>query len=79
MSVDCTSTQWESENSSMEEFTKCPNCHKPTPSENLNCIYCGEVLNRPVGILSGLRYSWHGWIAALIALAVIVGFLLLIL
>jgi len=63
----------------MEEHSDCPNCHKSTPSENLNCIYCGEVLKKPVGILSGLRYSFKGWLAALIALAVIIGFLVLIL
>lgn len=63
----------------MDEHITCPNCHQPTPSENLNCIYCGEVLTKPVGALSGLRYSFKGWLAALIALAVLVGFLALIL
>ena len=63
----------------MEEFTECPACHASTPSENLNCIYCGDALPRPVGVLSGLRYSFGGWLAAIIALAVIIGFLALIL
>lgn len=63
----------------MEEYTECPACHKPTPPENLNCIYCGEVLPRPVGVLSGLRYSFKGWLAALVALAVLIGFLALVL
>ena len=63
----------------MEEYIECPACRKQTPSENLNCIYCGEVLPEPVGLLSGLRYSFSGWLAALIALAVLVGFLALIL
>jgi hypothetical protein len=63
----------------MEEFVDCSACNKPTPAENLNCIYCGEVLPRPVGVISGLRYSFKGWLAALIALAVLVGFLALIL
>lgn len=63
----------------MEEHSDCPNCHRLTPSENLNCIYCGEVLKKPVGILSGFRYLFKGWLAALIALAVIIGFLMLIL
>lgn len=63
----------------MEEYTDCPNCHTPTPSENLNCIYCGEVLPKPVGALSGLRYGMKGWIAAVIAMAVLIAFLMLIL
>jgi hypothetical protein len=50
-----------------------------TPAENLNCIYCGEVLPRPVGMMSGLRYSLRGWLAALIAMAVLISFLVLIL
>jgi hypothetical protein len=63
----------------MEEYTECPECRKPTPSENLNCIYCGEVLPQPVGVLSGLRYSFKGWFALLVALLVLIAFLLLIL
>jgi hypothetical protein len=63
----------------MEEYIECPACHSQTPAENLNCIYCGEVLPEPVGVLSGLRYSFRGWLAALIALAVLIGFLVLIL
>ena len=63
----------------MEEYTECPACHTATPSENLNCIYCGEVLPRPVGVISSLRYSFGGWLAALIALAVLVCFLALVL
>jgi hypothetical protein len=63
----------------MEEYTDCPACHKQTPKENLNCIHCGEALPSPVGVLSGLRYSFKGWLAALIALAVLIGFLALIL
>jgi len=63
----------------MEDFTECPACNKPTPSENLNCIYCGEVLPQPVGVLSGLKYSFKGWLAAVVALVVLIAFLLLIL
>ena len=63
----------------MNEYTECPACHGQTPPENLNCIYCGEVLPKPVGVLSGLRYSFGGWLAAIIALAVLIGFLVLIL
>ncbi|UCD57381.1 MAG: hypothetical protein JSV16_16510 [Candidatus Hydrogenedentota bacterium] len=63
----------------MEEYTECPDCRKLTPRENLNCIYCGQALPEPVGILSGLRYGLKGWIAILIALAVLIGFLALIL
>jgi hypothetical protein len=63
----------------MEEYTECPECRRPTPSENLNCIYCGEVLPKPVGALSGLRYSFKGWLAAVIALAVLIAFLFMVL
>ena len=57
----------------------CPACGAPTPKENLNCIYCGEILPLPVGVLSGLKYSFKGWLAAVIALVTIIAFLLLIL
>ena len=50
-----------------------------TPSENLSCIYCGEILPQPVGVLSGLKYSFKGWLAALIAIVTIIAFLLLVL
>ncbi|GAB4336223.1 MAG: hypothetical protein Kow0099_09110 [Candidatus Abyssubacteria bacterium] len=64
----------------MHEYVECPNCHKECPAENLNCIYCGETLPAPgIGLLSSLRYSFKGWLAALIALAVIIAFLLLLL
>ncbi len=67
------------EDEPMDEYAECAACGKPTPSENLNCIYCGEVLPRPVGVISGLRYSFKGRLAALIALAVLIGFLALVL
>ena len=63
----------------MKEYAECPACRKQTPIDNLNCIFCGEPLSRPVGILSGLRYGLKGWLAALIALAALIGFLTLIL
>ena len=63
----------------MDENIKCSACGEPTPSENLNCIYCGEILPQPVGVLSGLKYSVKGWLAALIAIVTIIAFLLLIL
>ena len=63
----------------MQEFSRCPACGTETPAENLNCIYCGEVLPRPVGMMSGLKYSLRGWLAALIAIAVLISFLVLIL
>lgn len=63
----------------MEEYTKCRACGETTPSENLNCIYCGEILPQPVGVLSGLKYSFRGWLAAVIALVTLIAFLLLVL
>ena len=63
----------------MDDFSTCPACGTETPAENLNCIYCGEVLPRPVGMMSGLRYSLRGWFVALIAIAVLISFLVLIL
>ena len=63
----------------MDEYIECPECGKPTPPENLNCIYCGEVLPQPVGALSGLKYWLKGWFALIIALVVLIAFLLLIL
>ena len=63
----------------MEEYTECGACGKTTPSENLNCIYCGEILPQPVGVLSGLKYSFKGWLSLLIALVTLIAFLLLVL
>ncbi len=63
----------------MDGHTNCQACGASTPKENLNCIYCGEILPLPVGVLSGLKYSYKGWLAAVIALVTIIAFLLLIL
>lgn len=54
----------------------CPHCGQSTPEENLRCIYCGELLERPVGLMSELVFGLKGWLGIIIALVVIVAFLL---
>jgi ribosomal protein S27E len=38
----------------------CPHCGRSTPEENLRCIYCGELLDRPVGPMSELVFGLKG-------------------
>ena len=63
----------------LEELVDCPNCGSSTPSENLNCIYCGERLPIPVGFLSSLIEGWRGRAGIVLALLVLIAFLLWIL
>lgn len=36
----------------------CPNCGKPIyDDEALLCLYCGESLRRPVGLLGKMKYG----------------------
>ena len=41
----------------MDELQTCPHCGKPTPEENLRCIYCGERLPVRRGALGSLRFG----------------------
>ncbi|MEA1928347.1 MAG: hypothetical protein U9N73_09065 [Candidatus Auribacterota bacterium] len=60
----------------MSDQEICSHCGQPTPVENLNCIYCGERLGRPVGFLSSLASGRTGW-AGLILLVLLLLFSLL--
>lgn len=62
-----------------EELVECPHCGAATPSENLNCIYCGERLPLPVGFLSSLLEGWKGRVGIILVVLVLVVFLLWIL
>ena len=53
----------------------CPHCGRATPEENLRCIYCGELLDRPVGAMSELVFGLKGRLGLIIALIVVVAFL----
>jgi len=38
----------------------CPHCGKPIDDEDaLLCLYCGENLERGVGVLGKMRYTGH--------------------
>ncbi|HPN73401.1 MAG TPA: zinc-ribbon domain-containing protein [Candidatus Omnitrophota bacterium] len=53
----------------------CPNCGKPIyDDEALLCLYCGENLERPVGVLGKLKYNRHHLLAAALIAAVIAAF-----
>ena len=54
----------------------CSHCGEPTPSENLNCIYCGERLPHPVGFLSSLVLGWKGWAGLILVALVVILFLI---
>lgn len=53
----------------------CPHCGQETPGENLNCIYCGELLDEPLGPLTGLLYGGQGRLGLILALLVAVAIL----
>ncbi|MBL7073080.1 MAG: zinc-ribbon domain-containing protein [Candidatus Omnitrophica bacterium] len=61
----------------MAEYV-CPRCGKPIDDdEALLCLYCGENLERGVGVLGKMKYSSHWVIIAAITIFVIVAFILL--
>jgi predicted amidophosphoribosyltransferase len=56
----------------------CPHCKKPIyDDEALLCLYCGESLNRSVGVMGRMRYPKPRVILAAIVLVVVLGFVLL--
>lgn len=61
------------------EFVECPRCGSPAPAENLNCIYCGERLPLPVGLLSSLSGGWKGRAGIILAVLSLISFLFWIL
>ena len=63
----------------MPEFI-CPHCKNPIyDDEALTCLYCGESLNRDIGFMGKIKYSWFNMIINLVALIAIISFILLIL
>lgn len=55
----------------------CPHCGKPIDDDDaLLCLYCGENLERGVGVLGKMRYSGHwmifGFVVVLIAFCLFV-------
>ena len=56
----------------------CPHCGKPIDDdEALLCLYCGENLERGVGVLGKMKYSFHWMVFAGIIGFVIIAFILL--
>jgi hypothetical protein len=50
----------------------CPACGKPTPDENLRCIFCGELLPASGGVLGRIRYGrWLRWAFVAVAIALL--------
>ncbi|MBU1087536.1 MAG: hypothetical protein KKD05_08480 [Candidatus Omnitrophica bacterium] len=60
----------------MDEI-KCPHCQQVIYDEDaLNCLYCGESLNRAIGVLSFIQSKA---IIVFIGLIVLISFIFLIL
>ena len=56
----------------------CPRCGRPIDDdEALLCLYCGENLERGVGVLGRMKYSGHWLVIAALTIFVIVAFILL--
>lgn len=63
----------------MSEF-KCPHCHNPINDEEaLNCLFCGESLERDTGFLSRMRYPGPKGIIFIVVMIVVISFILLVL
>ncbi len=59
---------------------KCPHCNNPINDEAaLNCLYCGESLERDTGFLSRLRYPAPRIIVWVGVILIIISFIMLIL
>ena len=58
----------------------CPYCKKPiNDDEALLCLYCGESLNRPVGLMGKLKYLKPKIIMVIIVVLVLFSFMVLML
>ena len=58
----------------------CPHCKQPIyDDEALLCLYCGESLNRGVGLLGRLKYPRRKRMIVVIVLLLISAFLVLLL
>jgi hypothetical protein len=63
----------------MAEYT-CPHCKKTVyDDEALLCLYCGESLQRAIGVMGKLRYSRPAIIITIVVVIVLLSFLLLML
>ena len=58
----------------MNELQECPHCGKPTPEENLRCIYCGERLPVRSGVIGGLRFGRGRALTLVLALFLVLFF-----
>ena len=57
----------------------CPHCRKPIYDDDaLLCFYCGESLERSIGVFGALKYSRPRVITIIIALAILISFVILI-
>lgn len=56
----------------MTEYT-CPHCKQPIyDDEALSCLFCGESLQREIGVFGKLKYgSWSIALGVVVALALI--------
>ena len=58
----------------------CPHCEKPIyDDEALLCLYCGENLERSIGVMGKLKYPTPKIILTVIIVIVVTAFVLLIL
>jgi hypothetical protein len=56
---------------------KCPSCGKPDCDDDaLSCLFCGESLERPIGLMGTLRYG-SKWLVIAIVVAAAGSFLVL--
>ena len=63
----------------MSEYI-CPHCGNPIDDdEALLCLYCGENLERGVGVIGKMKYSVNWGIIVFIIIFVVISFLLLML
>ena len=57
----------------------CPHCRKPIDDdEALLCLYCGESLNRNIGVMGKLKYPKPKIILTIVIALIVLAFLLLI-
>lgn len=55
----------------------CPHCRKPIYDDNaINCLYCGNQLNREAGFISGLRFNNIVFVIAAILIIIFILYLI---
>jgi len=56
----------------------CPHCNNPSYDDDaLSCIYCGESLERDIGVFGKIKYGASGVISIVVTIGIIAIFIMI--